>query len=80
MKITKDNNEAKYVFSWNNGEIVEIHTEESFRKQWEEELKLNKQWNDLSFFCKFKDFDELFDDGLCNEESVNIDNMFIIRL
>ena len=79
MKITKDNNEARYIFSWNSGEIVEVHTEETFREQWEEELKLNNQW-DISFFCEFKDFDELLNDGLCNEEFVNIDNMFVIRL
>ena len=36
MKITKDNNEARYIFSWNSGEIVEVHTEETFREQWEE--------------------------------------------
>ena len=30
MNITKDNNKAKYVFSWNDAEIVEIHTEDSF--------------------------------------------------
>ena len=79
MVITKDNNEAQYVFSWNSGDVVEIHTEQTFREQWEEELKLNNQW-DISFFCEFKDFDELFDNGLCNEESVNIDNLFIVRI
>ena len=43
MKTTKDNNEAKYVFSWNGGQVVEIHTEQTFKDQWEEELKLNNQ-------------------------------------
>ena len=75
----KDNNDAKYVFSWNDGEIVEIHTEKTFNDKWKEELKLNNDWN-ISLFCQFKTFDELFDDGLCNQESVNIDNMFVIRL
>ena len=36
MVITKDNNEAQYVFSWNSGDVVEIHTEQTFREQWEE--------------------------------------------
>ena len=57
----KDNNDAKYVFSWNDGEIVEIHTEKTFKDKWEEELKLNNDWN-ISLFCQFKTFDELFDD------------------
>ena len=72
MKITKDNNEAKYVFSWNEAEIVEIHTEDSF---------IEKYGNiDIKFVSKFKDMNELFDDGLCNCESIQIDNMFVVRL
>ena len=72
MNITKDNNEAKYVFSWNAAEIVEVHTEQTF---------ITKYGNlNIKDFCRFKDMNELFDDGLCNEESVNIDNMFVVRL
>ena len=72
MKITKDNNEAKYVFSWNDAEIVEIHTENSF---------INQYGNlDIEFVSKFKNMNELFDNGLCNCESIQIDNMFVVRL
>ena len=73
MDITKDNNEARYVFSWNSGEIVEVHTEDTF---------IEKYGNigELDCFCQFTDMKELFDDGLCNEESVIIDNMLVIRL
>ena len=72
MNITKDNNKAKYVFSWNDAEIVEIHTEDSF---------IEKYGNiDIKFVSEFKDMNELFDDGLCNCESIQIDNMFIVRL
>ena len=36
--------------------------------------------SDEKISTKQLDYDELFDDGLCNEESVNIDNMFVVRL
>ena len=65
-------NTAKYVFSWNDAEIVEIHTEDSF---------IEKYGNiDIKFVSKFKDMNELFDDGLANCETIQIDNMFVIRL
>ena len=38
MNITKDNNESKYVFSWNDAEIVEIHTEDSFIEKYGNEV------------------------------------------
>ncbi len=73
MKITKDNNEALYIFSWNDAEIIEKHTQETFIKKY-------GNIKDLKCFCKFKDMNELFDDGLAINEVVIIDNMLVIRI
>ena len=76
-------NEAKYVFSWNNGEIVEIHTEESFKKQYNK--KVNPELYERSFLESDDNstciMDDLFDNNeLCNEEIRCYDNMFVVRL
>ena len=78
----KDNT-IKYCFSWNGGEIAEIHSQRSFRQRYEEELKLNNQW-DTSFLCKYNNFDDLFvaleSDVFLTGDSIHIDNMLVVRL
>ena len=87
MKITKDNNESIYIFSWNDGEIVEKHTQKSFLDQYNKEnnpeLYEEMEFVHTSYYAKtYKmTIEEFFeDDFLSNQDCCSVDNMFIVRL
>ena len=87
MKITKDNNEAIYIFSWNGGEIIEQHTEQSFLDKYNKdnnpELYNQMEFIHTSYYAKIYKMDilEFFEDNfLANEDCCKVDNMFIVRL
>ena len=81
-KITKDNNEALYIFSWNSGEIIEVHTENTFKEKYNKESNI-ELWeksyleHDNKSTCIMED---VFDDNMANEELRSYDNMLVIRL
>ena len=81
-KITKDNNEALYIFSWNSGEIIEVHTENTFKEKYNKESN-SELWkksyleHDNKSTCIMED---VFDDNMANEELRSYDNMLVIRL
>jgi hypothetical protein len=89
MKITKDNNEAIYIFSWNGGEIIEQHTEQSFLDKYNKNNN-PELYNQMEFIYQNKllcfkiykmDILEFFEnDFLANEDCCKVDNMFIVRL
>ena len=87
IKITKDNNEAIYIFSWNNGEVIEQHTQHSFLDKYNKnnnpELYEELEVVHASYYAKTyrMNIEEFFeDDFLANEDCCKIDNMFIVRL
>ncbi len=87
MKITKDNNESIYIFSWNDGEIIEQHTQQSFldkyNKENNPELYEEMEFVYTSYYAKtYKmTIEEFFeDDFLANQDCCSVDNMFIVRL
>jgi hypothetical protein len=87
MKITKDNNESLYIFSWNDGEIIEKHTQKSFLDKYNKdnnpELYEQMEFVHTSYYAstyKMNILEFFEDDFLANEDCCKVDNMFIVRL
>ena len=86
-KITKDNNEAIYIFSWNGGEIVEQHTEQTFLDKYNKNNN-PELYDDMEFVytCYYArtykmNIVEFFESNfLGNEDCCSVENMFIVRL
>ena len=84
-KITKDNNEALYLCSWNSGEIIELHTEKTFLDKYKDGCGFDEEIEvlHLAYYSKVykMTIEEFFEEQfLANEDSCTIDNMFIVRL
>ena len=80
--ISKDQNESLYIFSWNSGEIIELHTEQTFKEQYNKNTN-PELWEEQSVFSysgKISIMECIFDDNMANEETRTYDNMFVVRL
>tara|TARA_Y100000361_G_scaffold133617_1_gene132010 strand:- start:167 stop:436 length:270 start_codon:yes stop_codon:yes gene_type:complete len=79
--ISKDQNEALYIFSWNSGEFIELHTEQTFKEQYNKNTnpELWEEQNEYDF-NHFSIMECIFDDNMANEETRTYDNMFVVRL
>lgn len=77
MVEDKTRDDKKFVFSWNLGDTIEIHSEESFRRDYSTSWD-NQVW-DISHVSKFATMDELLE-KLDVEESEVVDNMFVTRV
>ncbi len=84
-KITKDNNEALYLCSWNSGEVIELHTEKTFLDKYKNDCGFDGEIEvlHLAYYPKIYNMtiEEFFEEPFLGvEDSCTIDNMFVSRL